>query len=585
RLVLQYHRDAFDQDTAEGLAARFRSILRQLATDPGRRLAAVDLLLPGENSPGEQPIPTVEATLSALVARRAVANPAAVAVTTAGRSLTYWELDALADRLARRLAGEGAGAGAVVGIVLPRSVDLVVALLGTLRSGAAHVLVDPARGTPWRDHVLAAADVALTAVRLDGPDPGNAPPPPAPHDLACLRFPPPADLQPAALAVDHRALRDGVLRLAAAAGLEPGTRLLAASPHEDTVALEILAALSAGATVELVEDLGRGWTGDVVSSAAPLLDPGIIRAITVVCTGDPPPESFVRRVREALPGVRLVDAYGTGTPVGAPIAGMRAHVLSPALRPLPPGVPGELYVAGEVAREHAGHAAARFVADPFGPPGARLYRTGEHVRWTREGRLEHVGRGASLTVGGHRVWPGEVEAVLAEHPAVAWAAVTTGDRLVGHVVPLGTSVDTEELREFAARRLPNHLVPASFVLAEKLPLAADGSIDRAALDDTAAGGGPAEHRPGRTPQEVALCELVAEILGIERVGIDDNLFSLGVNSLMAGRLVSRMRRTLGMEVSIRTVFRSATIANLSGQVTIATTERKARPRLRRMTPE
>ncbi|HEY0638860.1 MAG TPA: phosphopantetheine-binding protein, partial [Pseudonocardiaceae bacterium] len=218
-------------------------------------------------------------------------------------------------------------------------------------------------------------------------------------------------------------------------------------------------------------------------------------------------------------------------------------------------------------------------AAPHGPAGSRMDRTGTLARWRRDGRLEHVG--PSVTVGVHPVRPDRVEAALAAHPAVSQAVVVAaGDRLVAHVVPSRaavTAVDGAELRRFLIGQLPDHLVPAAVVTLGELPLTPDGTVDRAALPDAAGPG----HRAGRTPQEVALCELVAEVLGVERVGIDDNLFALGVNSLMAGRLVSRMRRTLGIETSMRTIFQNPTIATLSGQVRAATTP--SRPRLRRMT--
>ncbi|CAM5535483.1 Non-ribosomal peptide synthase OS=Streptomyces alboniger OX=132473 GN=CP975_00270 PE=4 SV=1 [Streptomyces alboniger] len=339
----------------------------------------------------------------------------------------------------------------------------------------------------------------------------------------------------------------------------------------------------------------------MISTVAPLLAgllnraTAAVQARTVVLTGDVLLGSFVQRVRDALPGVRVVSAYGPtetirataraaaedwhggeAAPLGSALGDMRAYVLSPALQLVPPGVTGELYIAGEVARGYQGQSALtsqRFIADPFGPPGSRMYRTGDLARWNARGALEYVGRGdgPEISVRGHRFRTADVEAALAAHPSVSQAAVVPapGDdgQLTGYAVALrGNAVDAGELREFLARHLPDHMVPAAFVLLEDMPLTADGSVDREALPEPGAEPAGQGRRAGRTPQEEALCALFAEVLGIERIGIDDNFFALGVNSLKATRLIGRMRRTLGIEASIRTIFQYSTIAELSGQV-------------------
>ncbi|GHC66683.1 non-ribosomal peptide synthetase [Streptomyces flavofungini] len=597
RFTVQYHADLVDKGTAEAVAARFHSVLNQLAGDAGRRVGTVDVLLPGERdqllaAPAGAPSVSQDTPVT-LFEHRAAATPEAIAVADAAAELTYRELDVRADRLAAELVGRGAGPETVVALALPRSVGLAVALVGTAKSGAAFLPVDPARQD------VAGADLVLTLADLDLPEPtgtgGSRPAAPDPRHLACVRGPGGSS---GGIALSHRALADAVRRFAAGAGLLPGTRLLAASPHEDEVAFEILAALCAGARVEvtphaadLIQD---GWAGDVISTSAPFFAEALdrcaktVRTNTVALTGDVLGGSFADRIRDRIPGVRTVDVYRpAGTAGGAPLDTTKAYVLSPALRPVPPGVTGELYLAGEVPRGyHADGAptAQRLVADPYGPAGSRMHRTGDLARWDGAGRVEFAGHGgARATIDGHQVRTGDVEAVLAAHPAVSRTvvAVREGDRLVGYVVPApGGGADGEELREYVARLLPAHMVPAVIVTLDELPSGA--SADLEALPDPGAaaadGGG---YRGGRTSQEEALCELFADVLGLDRVGIDDDFFKLGGNSLLATRLIGRLRRSLGVEVSIRTIFEHPTIARLSGH--IPAEPKKSRPRLRRMT--
>ncbi|WP_431042220.1 amino acid adenylation domain-containing protein [Streptomyces sp. P1-3] len=631
RLTLQYHRHVFGQGAAESVAARFRSVLGQLADDAAGRIGAVDVLLPAERDrltgapDGTEAGALSEQTLPALFERRAAATPDAVAVAFGDASLTYRELNSRANQLAYELIRGGAGPESVVGLAVPRGAHLAVALLGTLKSGAAYALADPAsaeeRAPGWASVVTQATVEALEPTGAGEANPGDADrvAPLLPRHLACVQ---------GELAVGHQDLAKRVSRLAADAGVTPGARLLAASPGADAAAFEILAALCAGAAVEVVPDARAlaerdGWTGEVICAPAPLLadllnrSAGPIRAATVVSTGGTLPASLARRVSEAVPGARVIGLHGPAATAGAvvlaadpdgteaggaPLGTSRVRILDPALRPVPAGVTGELYVSEEPARGCHGSTALtarRFVAAPYGPPGTRMYRTGELARWHGDGRVEYVGQEGPLArIRGHRVRAAGVEAVLAEHPGVSQAAVvvrqsggTDGeDQLVAHVVPLrtGGGADAEELRAYLAGRLPEYMAPAAFVTLEELPWTADGAVDRGALAEAGsmAGSGSGSaggYRPGRTPQEEALCALFAEVLGVDRVGIDDNFFSLGVNSLKATRLIGRMRRTLGIEASIRTVFQYSTIAELSGQLRPATAQRKARPALRRRT--
>ncbi|WP_050800097.1 non-ribosomal peptide synthetase [Streptomyces himastatinicus] len=647
RCTLEYATDLFDRSTAAAAGERFVRVLRHLVAEPGARIGAIDVLsraerelLSGRNETAAQ-LPGV--TVPQLFAQQAARTPDAVAVTSGTRELTYRDLDERADRLARELVRRGIGPESLVGLALPRSADLVTAMLGILKSGAAYLPVDPRYPSARLGLILSEArpgliltDAETEAVLPEGGAPrlllgdvdlehGTADAPAValrPDHAAYVMYTSGSTGTPKGVVITHRGVVNGVTQLASAIGLAPGSRMLAGtSVNFDVSVFEIVTTLTTGGTVEIARDvlvLGErdGWSGSVISTVpsvfAELVD-GIADRTDVECVvfaGEALPASLVRRVRDAFPGVRVVNAYGQSesfyattytapdgatpdgsgsAPIGAPLGNMRTYVLGPGLTPVPPGVVGELYVAGEVGRgyhERPGLTAGRFVADPFGNPGDRMYRTGDLARWNSEGQLEFAGRDdAQMKVRGFRIEAGEVEAALTAHSGVAQAVVTTYDRpggkqLVGYVVSTGASggsvenlgelevdltagVSAAELRAFVSERLPEFMVPSAFVMLDRLPLAPNGKLDHAALPAPEFTGG--DYRAPRTAAEKILAGVFSEVLGLERVGVDDDFFAVGGDSIRSIQVVSRARAR-GMDVSPRQIFQSRTVAELAAVV-------------------
>ncbi|MFJ6671323.1 amino acid adenylation domain-containing protein [Actinosynnema sp. NPDC091369] len=649
---LEYATDLFDAGTAQRLLSRFTSLLAALAARPDRPIGDFDLLTPAERhdvlvrwSDGGPAAPP--ATVHALVAARAEATPEAVALISGDRRVTYRDLVERANRLAHHLVTAGVRPGDVVGVLLERDDELAVAVLAVLTAGAGYTVLDPKFPAARLADLVArtAPPLVVTDSRLAGVVAGTptalvdadaaavaahpATPPAVttgPDDIACVMFTSGSTGRPKGVVAPHRALVS-TLTGQDYAGFGPGeVWLQIASVSWDAFATQLLGPLLHGGTSVLLP--GRDVDPAVVAAlvvehgvtvfdaSASLFDhvldehPEVFATVRRAMTGGEPasPAHVARALRE-FPGVALINGYGpaesmgfttthriTGAgagsvPIGRPVAGKVAHVLDDRLRPVPPGVTGELYVSGDgLAHGYLGApglTAERFVAHPF-RAGERAYRTGDLARWVTVGDdgtgtgsavLEYLGRiDDQVKIRGFRVEPGEVRAAVTTHPDVSDAAVVVredrpGDRrLVAYVV---TGAPVAEVRAHVAALLPEHLRPAAYVPLDALPLTANGKLDRAALPvpDLAV---TAARRP-RTAREEIVVALFAEVLGVAEVGLDDGFFDLGGHSLLAAKLVGRVRRALGAELGIRDLFDAPTPAALAERLDSA---RAARTPLR-----
>ncbi|HEX6749443.1 MAG TPA: amino acid adenylation domain-containing protein [Longimicrobium sp.] len=657
--AIEYDADLFDAATVERLAAHFRHLLDVVCADPDAHPLRVDLLTDADrerleawsrgpaHAGGFVPLPRA-------FAARAAAQPDAPAIRFRGETITYGALDARANGIARRLRALGAGPDARVGVCLPRTPDAIAAMLGVMKGGAAYIPLDPAYPSARLATVLADADAVavittgeiagrlpdhLPALVLDEEtDAGTAEDPNVsidPSSLAYVLFTSGSTGTPKGVMVEHGAVAHLLeWTHATLAGEERAAVLASTSFSFDVSVAEVFGTLCRGGTLVLVEN-ALDVAGDEVRSAymvptaaAELLRLGALPAglTTLNLGGEALPGALVdqllatetvRTVRN-LYGPTEVTVYaawaeveqGDARPaIGRPVADTRAYVLDEWMRPVPAGLPGELYLGGAgVARGYANRpalTAERFAPDPFSvEPGARMYRTGDRARWretevrecrsaevrdagaasasardqrtralthSRTGVLEYLGRlDQQVKLRGFRIEPGEVESALLAHPGVAEAVAIVrhdgGDaRLVAYVVAAagGAAPEPAELRAHLRERLPDYMVPGAFVALDAFPLTGSGKVDRRALPAPAAAAGAA--RPW-TDTERALAAVWRELLDVPHVSPGDSFFALGGHSLAGMRLVAAMQDRLDVTLPLRDVFDFPRLADLAARV-------------------
>ncbi|MCX5113329.1 amino acid adenylation domain-containing protein [Streptomyces sp. NBC_00378] len=627
-IMIEYTTDLYDARTVEATADRLVRLLTGAVANPDLPLAELEMVSGPERerlrewSGARTSAPGLG--LDALFTAQAARTPHQVALIHEEQQVTYEELDIWSNRLARHLTARGVTPGSIVAIHLERSPQLIAALLAALKAGAGYTLLDPQFPADRLNTVLGQTDPAalvtqahLTALSTPAtlidltaeiPAITTLPGTPVetgghPESIACVMFTSGSTGVPKGVAASHRALAATFIG-PDYLDFGPGQTYLQSSPVSwDAFALEVFGPLLHGGVcvlqpgqhtdphqiAELVERHAITTLQMSASLFNHMLDehPAVFSRIKEAMTaGEAASPAHTAKALADHPHLHLVNGYGpaesmgfttthtlTGPapaiPIGRPIAGKHAYVLDENLRMLPPGVPGELYVAGHgLAHGYIGQpalSAERFVADPHGAPGSRMYRTGDLARWSQDSALEYFGRAdQQIKLRGFRIEPGEIESALLRHPTLAQVAVLIredrpGDkRLVAYVVPTeGSRPDLPELRRHAVAALPEYMVPATFVPLEALPLTVNGKLDRRALPeppqaDTAGG------REPRTPAEEVLCGLFADVLGLTSVTIDDHFFQLGGHSLLATRLIGRIRSIWDTRVTIRDLFQYPT---------------------------
>ncbi|MFJ1754892.1 amino acid adenylation domain-containing protein [Kitasatospora sp. NPDC088134] len=632
RGTVTFAADLFDRPDAERLAGRFVRVLGELLGAPERSVDRVEVLAPVERrriltewNDTAHDVPAT--TLTALFEAQAARTPDAPAVLYAGTVLSYAELNGRANRLARLLVQRGVGAESLVAVLMERSVDVVVAMLAALKAGGAYVPIDPEYPAERIAHMLTDArpTVVLTSSDLtehqslslayeliSGYDSSNLGVAIDPRQPAYVIYTSGSTGRPKGVLVPHAGVVNYLVRAVEVYPELAGHTLMHASISFDAGVTVLYGALVSGGSVQLAaldeqlpDQLGGQRLSFLKATPSGL---AYIDALTdahlptgrLMVGGEASQAAHLAAWRQRNPGVAVVNHYGPTeatvgctdhllrdgeqlgavVPIGRPMWNTRAYVLDAALRPVPVGVAGELYIAGaQLARGYLNRpalTAERFVADPYGPAGTRMYRTGDLARWNADGELDYLGRtDDQVKIRGFRIELGEVEAVLAAHPAVARSVVLVredvpGDqRLVGYVVPAGDLADFEPavLRAHVAAALPEFMVPAAIVALDALPLTVNGKLDRNALPAPEFGTGTAYRAPS-TPQEELLCAAFAEVLGAARVGLDDNFFELGGHSLLAVQLVERLR-SRGLRVDVRTLFTTPTPAGLGAATAAA----------------
>ncbi|MBZ4423289.1 non-ribosomal peptide synthetase, partial [Myxococcus sp. RHSTA-1-4] len=637
---LEYSTALFEPATVERLLGHLKALLEGAIARPEQSVFAVPLLRDGEkrrllvewNDTGSAG--PADTCIHTLVERQVTHTPDAVAVRAGEVSLTYRELDLRANRLAHHLRGMGVGPEIRVGLCAERTADLVVAVLGILKAGGAYVPLDPAyprqrlafmledakprvlvgqrrllESLPPSDAAWVVLDEAhaLASARGDAPVSSVAP-----DHLAYVLFTSGSTGRPKGVALEHRSAVAFLRWTARAFAAEELAGVLAStSLNFDLSVFELFAPLTRGGAVVVARNAlelptlpaaGRVTLINTVPSAMAELVranavPGSVR--TVNLAGEPLANSLVQGIHQAAPGVeRVLNLYGptedttystwTVAPRGAqreptlgrPLDGTRAYVLDALGQPVPPGVAGELYLAGAgLARGYVDRpelTAERFIPDPFShEPGARLYRTGDRVRWLPEGVLQYLGRiDQQVKVRGFRIELGEVEAALRQHPDVREAVVLAreaggeGRRLVAYVVARsGAAPEAAELRRFVKERVPDFMVPSAFMLLDALPLTPNGKVDRKALPAPEARTEPAHaYVPPRDELELLLARIWEELLGAGPIGIRSDFFELGGHSLLAMRMMSLIRERLGRSLPVVSLFQSGTLEELAARL-------------------
>jgi amino acid adenylation domain-containing protein len=635
RWIAEYRTELYHEDTLRRLLGHLRTLLSAAVARPGARLSELPLLA-AEEVAAQSVWSRSERVFASgpwIHEQPRAITPTAPALVSSAGTLTYAEFNRRADALAACLQARGVGPESLVAVCLERSPELVLALHAVLRAGGAYVPLDPAYPAERLAFMLADAAPVLVlttdalAARLGvapervlrveetlfaAVEPGLRPPTLAGLGAAYMIYTSGSTGRPKGAVNTHAAILNRLQWMQAALPLTAADRVLQKTPYSFDVSVwEFFWPLMTGATlvvadpgvhqdpVRLIEVIvaERITTLHFVPSMlrAWLETPGVERCISVrqiVCSGEELPRDLLVMTHEKLPAVAVHNLYGpteaavdvswhacrrgeTGpVPIGGPIANVELHVLDEQLRPVPVGVPGEIYLGGVgLGRGYHGQptlTAERWVPDPTPRvPGARLYRTGDLGRWRPEGEIEYLGRiDFQVKLRGQRIELGEIEAALRDQASVADAVCTlredapAGARIVAYVVARGAAPSSAGLRAWLTERLPDYMVPTAWVFLEALPLSPAGKVDRRAL--------PApriervlERVAPRDGDEQLVLAIWREVLARDDLGMSDDFFEVGGHSLVATRVMTRLRERAGVTLPLRVLFEHPTAEALA----------------------
>jgi amino acid adenylation domain-containing protein len=643
KLILEYNTDLFEKASMERLLAHYCRLLDGFIKDRSVRIGDVPMLTESEGAQilgawnRTATAFSSQATVHQLFEARAASNPDALAVTCGDDSLSYRRLNEQANQLARHLQQLGVRADTLVGLSVHRSVEMIVGMLGILKAGGAYVPLDPGF-PPDRIELMvrdSALDIVVTQeslaealpgaevrkVRIDADWPEierqpqtNLTPVAQASNLAYVIYTSGSTGIPKGVQLEHRSVVNFLETMHREPGIGADDRLLAVTTLSfDIAGLEIFGPLTAGGSV-IIAERSTALDGIKLAELIDSADATILQAtpatwrvllesgwtgkpdLKMLCGGEALPRDLADRL---LPlGSELWNMYGpTETTIwslvervvpgemhpgiGRPIANTQVYILDAARRPVPVGVPGELYIGGDgLARGYLKRPelnAERFVADPFSTvPNARMYRTGDLARWRADGTVQCLGRADhQVKIRGYRIEPGEIEAMLAKHAdvvqnvVVARADSTGEQRLVAYVIArAGVTLDPADLRKFLAHDLPEYMVPSTYVALEQFPLTPNGKIDRKALPEpgTSVLAVSTSYAAPTNEIETAVAGIWQEVLKVPRVGRNDNFFDLGGHSLLIVQVQSRVQKQLGRVLPIVEFFQYPTVVTLAARL-------------------
>ena len=641
-----YSADMFEPGFVEGMVQRFQRLMEKVVAQPDAPLSTLSLLDETEyrrivEDWNDTAVALPEACIHQLFEQQVAQRPDAIALEFEGEQLTYRELNERANRLAHRLQRDGVGPEVFVGVMSKRSVELIVALLGIAKAGGVYVPINPNDPEKRVEFILEDAGVttlvtaSVVAETTRDLNPGNLKTNLTPDNLAYLMYTSGSTGVPKAVGITHR----NILRLVQGANyadLNPEEVFLQFAPVSfDASTFEIWGCLLNGARLLVFPPYlpSLGELADFVNTKQVTtlwLTGGLFHQLVdsdagkmptlkqLLAGGEALSPTHVSKALDQLNGCRLINGYGPtetttfactygitrdfpgpSVPIGRPISNTTAYVLN-AMQPAGVGERGELFIGGEGLgrgyHKRPDLTAERFTPDPYADtPGRRLYRTGDAVRYLDEGLIRFLGRvDNQVKISGFRIEPGEIESVLAEHPAISKVLVlakesTNGDRrLIAYFVPDGgPATSGEELKRYVQERLPSFMVPSAWVRLDELPLTPNGKVDRAALPDPdfARLESSTAFQAPRTQTEEILAGIWERVLGVERVGRDSDFFALGGYSLVATRIVARVRESFQVDLPVRTVFEWPILAELAERIeeTMRAGSALALPPLERLT--